>query len=196
MDILRDILDNETALSDVGLMFREDRLKDYSHRKFDDALACLFDVKFSAVPNNILMLPGIAITDLKFRIKSFTIPEDQTNTDDIKIRGITVSKPIGDYTGSSELSFSIIIDRDFSYYKIFKSWKDLNGSASKATRSLDYNRGEIIISSAEKIYGNPVISWKFRNVSLVGLGSIEFDSSSGEPLELELTFKFAGYEVV
>lgn len=165
----------------------------------DDAFKNLFSVSFPSLPERVKSLQnslGIDLAKEQIRISAFNIPQNVLGTSEVKIRGIKVSKLNGTINEENDLTFEIRVDRNWNYYKLFYEWKKLYGNNKKGTREIRDNskkqKGQIRINTFSSQEG---ISWLFHDVILFGLGEVSFDASMGDPVAVNLQFKFSYYEV-
>lgn len=178
----------------------------YETTNYTDALPNLYEVVFPIVPSYPLQTAnelGFEFQKIRFRATTFTLPSDVSNMEDIPIKGTILSRAIGTINTSNEISVDIIVDGDWKAYKVFRAWKGATGSATTRFRKIKFgpvaggstsNRGQMVISTPlTSRLGN--IKWTFHEVQLFSIGEIAFNYEGGTPIILNLTFKFAYYEV-
>lgn len=177
-----------------------DSLNSIFYSQEDDALQNIFDFKVLKVPAPIETLAqdlGINLANFILRVSKFTIPDDTLSTQEITIRGITVSRILGAKNTTNDLTIELILDREWKYYKFFKAWKDYYGDvAINESIPSDTITGELYVTNGllnreERGF----VSWTFLYARLYKLGDISFDYATGEPISMSVGFKYCGYKV-
>ena len=165
----------------------------------DDALSNFFDFRILDVPKDIKTLSSKLNIDLTkdiLRVNKISLPDDSLSSQEITIRGVKATRILGAINNTLDLPVDIIVDRSWSWYKFFKGWKDFYGNIGEAQKAFsDIQTGKIVITNGLSADDNNFIKWTFYNIRLPKIGEISFDYITGEPISINLGFKFSGYEV-
>lgn len=160
-----------------------------------DAFKNIFEVEFLSSPKKLGGTPSVVWKE-PHRISALSIPESVVGTADVRIRGTVVSKLSGTISQGNDLSFEIRVDNNWELYKFFYDWRELYGNRKTGIREVyddrDDELGTILITS--ETADQKTASWKFHQVKLVGLGEVNFDASNGDPVAVNLQFKYSYYD--
>ena len=171
---------------------------DYSLNKLanskGDAFKNIFEIQIVSAPFELGVIPSVLLEG--HRVSAVTIPESSVGTTGVRIRGTIVSKLSGTISQGNDLSFEIRVDNQWDVYKFFYDWRELYGDRKFGLRKIyddkarEKGKLSVLVESANGKTGK----WDFHDVILVGLGEVAFDASIGDPVTVNLQFKFSYYD--
>lgn len=154
----------------------------------DDAFANLYEMSFAPVP-----FLGGELQNIILRVQNFTIPEITQDTYEVPYKTLSIDKPNGKANNIREFSFDIRVDRLYAVYKAFISWRNaianpVSGSIGP-DNSLNNNRTDVTVWAVDPS-GVPIPNfgnWTFKGAWCKGVGSVNFDNASGDPIVTTIT---------
>jgi len=128
--------------------------------------------------------------NLEFFAQSVQHPGCSVNAAEIGIPKLASLPLMGDKITHSELSFNLILDEDMMSYKEMQSWLEATISQNSG---LESDISLIILTS----HNNKNIQIKYRDCIPTTIGSVEFNSTSGDTtlLTFDATFRFTTFEI-
>lgn len=163
----------------------------------DDALQNFYDLSFSRFPVSTSLTGATSGDTLNLRVTEFQKPETGVDTYEVHYKTLKIVKPMSKTTFSNEFSFTMRIDRNYAWYKLFEDWNKAilsteNGSIGSDTgeengsTNLRANVTVTTLSSATGATSNGI--WVFHGCFPKTVPSISFSQEAGDPVTCEITF--------
>ena len=158
----------------------------------DDALANQYELVFAGT------IPGsnLNIIDAALRVTSFSIPAQTVGTYEVHYKTQKITKPSGKIETPNEWTFNYRVDKNLLIYQGFKDWLQLVANHDTGIMSPDFT-GPISsiripvqvlpVDSAGTITGE---GWVFEGCWISEVGGLDYDVTSGDPLESSVTLQF------
>ena len=151
---------------------------------------------------SIIISPLLGIFDnpafAELRAVSVDIPEYTVETYEINYRSQTMDKPSGIIAHSKETSIAFRSDKSYTLYENFRNWITfihnpttgiITEDVSPLTQTAAF-RTDITVYPTDSSGARLGQGWLFTGAFPTEVGSISYDYSDGEPIQLDVTFKY------
>jgi hypothetical protein len=162
------------------------------YQQGDDALANMAELTFP-----VFNLFGLA-DPLKFRTTNISIPEFQVGSYEIHWKTQKFEKPSGKDETQKTMSFTFRIDKYYTVYKGLMAWWQYICNSDTGAMAEDVGavsktsniRCDFQVRCVDSNNVTTTEGWKFFGAWIKGMGAIDFDEQSGEPITCAVTMSY------